>query len=308
MAKYTDEEIAAVLRQHGTGAASRILGLDERSLRRRRQKLEQKLDQPVRKNDDPERHGTHRIQFNVDDGLVMIASDAHYWPGIITTAHRGFVKLVNKLKPCAVIMNGDVVDGSQISRHPPIGWESTPLVHEEIAASQARLREIINAHKRARHIWTLGNHDARFATRLASVASEYRHVYGVHLYDHFPEWERAWSVWINDSVVVKHRIKGGIHATHNNTLWSGKTTVTGHLHSLKVCPYSDYNGTRYGIDSGTLADPGGPQFIDYTEDGPTNWRSGFIVLKFRNGRLHYPEIAQVWAPNQIEFRGEIIEV
>jgi hypothetical protein len=113
-------------------------------------------------------------------------------------------------------------------------------------------------------------------------------------------------------VVVKHRFKGGIHATHNNTLWAGKTIVTGHLHSLKVTPLSDYNGTRWGIDTGTLADPasnteGGPQF-HYNEDNPQNHRSGFIVLTFKDGQLLWPEVCNVIDQNHVSFRGEVIRV
>ena len=56
---------------------------------------------------------------------------------------------------------------------------------------------------------------------------------------------------VNGNVVIKHRMKGGIHAAHKNTLHAGTTMVTGHLHSLKVTPFSDYNGTRWGVDTGT---------------------------------------------------------
>lgn len=150
--------------------------------------------------------------------------------------------------------------------------------------------------------------NSRYETRLATVAPEYARVNGVHLRDSFPDWQPCWLVVINDSVVIKHRFRGGIHATHNNVLWSGKSIFTGHLHSLKVTPLSDYNGTRWGGDCGTLADPYGPQFADYTELNPVNWRSGFIVLTFVNGRLMWPEIVHVISDGQVEFRGEIIDV
>jgi hypothetical protein len=84
--------------------------------------------------------------------------------------------------------------------------------------------------------------------------------------------------------------------------------VTGHLHSLKVTPFDDYNGTRYGVDTGTLADPLGPQFENYLEQGPTNWRSGFVVLTYHNGQLLWPEVAKVFAPGFIEFRGKVMDV
>lgn len=84
--------------------------------------------------------------------------------------------------------------------------------------------------------------------------------------------------------------------------------VTGHLHQLKVTPYTDYNGRRYGVDTGTLADLFGPQFVDYTEANPVNWHSGFAVLTFKNGQLLQPELVQKWDEGTIEFRGQLIEV
>jgi hypothetical protein len=248
------------------------------------------------------------IPLTISDGYVLVGSDAHYWPDEITPAHRAFVKLARRLKPKIVVMNGDAVDGASISRHPPIGWESRPTIADEIGTAQKRLREIQSAAKDAELVWTLGNHDGRFETRLATVAPEYAKIHGVHLRDHFPDWQPCWATWVNDDVVIKHRIKGGIHATHNATLWAGKTTVTGHLHSLKVTPFSDYNGVRYGVDTGTMANIYGPQFEDYTEGNPVNWRSGFAVLRFIAGQLMMPQLCQVVDENHVEYLGELIEV
>jgi hypothetical protein len=89
---------------------------------------------------------------------------------------------------------------------------------------------------------------------------------------------------------------------------SGTSIVTGHLHSLKVTPYTDYNGTRYGVDTGTLADIDGKQFIDYLEDNPVNWRSGFSVLTFRDSRLLLPELAIKHSEGMLDFRGQLIDV
>lgn len=262
------------------------------------------LRHPVVKPEHP-----HRIEIEIFDGVVPIGSDAHYWPGRATTAHRAFVAFCREFKPKCIIMNGDAFDGASISRHPPIGWEGVPTVKEEIEAVQDRLSEIeLACGPGTQKIWTLGNHDSRFETRLAQVAPEYAKVNGVHLRDHFPHWQACWSAWINDNVVVKHRHKGGIHATHNSTLWAGKTTVTGHLHSLKVTPFTDYNGTRWGVDTGTLAEPYGKQFVDYCEDNPVNWRSGFVVLTFHEGRLLWPEVVSVFDEDHVEFRGKVYRV
>jgi hypothetical protein len=129
----------------------------------------------------------------------------------------------------------------------------------------------------------------------------------VHLKDHFGNWEPTWRCDVNDAV-IKHRFKGGIHATHNNTMWAGKTIITGHLHSAKVTPFTDYNGTRYGVDLGCLASPDHRAFLDYTEANPKNWREAFCVLTWKDGVLMHPELVLRWNDNAVQFRGEVIEV
>ncbi len=249
-----------------------------------------------------------RINWNIQDGHVLIGSDCHYWPGVVSTAHKAFVKFCKDLKPQAVIMNGDVFDGATVSRHARIGWENRPSVKEELETVTERLNEIQDAARGALRAWGLGNHDARFETKLANTIPEFAGVVGFHLKDHFPNWSPCWGVWINDNVVVKHRWKGGIHASYNNTLRSGVSIVTGHLHSALVRPYSDYRGTRYGVDCGTMAQPYGPQFEAYTEDNPVDWREAFCVLTFHKGKLLQPELAMKFDDGAVEFRGRVIEV
>lgn len=248
-----------------------------------------------------------RLELECRNGIIIVGSDFHYWPGPASLMHRAMVEFCKEFKPTAVIANGDVLDGSTISRHPPINWESLPTVQEEIEAAQERLGEIEKAAGRARKLHCLGNHDSRFETRLASVAPQFAKVHGVHLKDHFPLWEPCWSGWVNGHTVVKHRFKGGIHAAHNNTLWAGKSIITGHLHSAKVTPFSDYNGTRYGVDTGCIASPSARAFL-YTEDNPKNWRESFACLTLKDGRLMQPELVLRWDDTHVEFRGEVIRV
>lgn len=223
---------------------------------------------------------------------------------------RGFIRFCKELKPAAVILNGDVLDFPQISRHPPIGWTKLPSVQEEVEAAQDVLAKIEKITFKTRKIWTLGNHDSRFETRIATIAPEFAKVAGTSLVDHFPNWEPCWSAWINDNTVVKHRFKGGDHAPFNNAIKSGKHMITGHLHSAKVIPWSDYNGTRYGVDGGCLAEPEAKAFVDYTEDNPKNWRSGFVVLTYCEGELLPPELVLCHDTKRdcIIFRGEVIKV
>ncbi len=52
------------------------------------------------------------MHLELHDGVVMIASDCHYWPGVVTPAHEAFCKLAKALKPDIVVLNGDILDGA----------------------------------------------------------------------------------------------------------------------------------------------------------------------------------------------------
>jgi hypothetical protein len=295
---------------------SEELGVDIRNVHRRKKRIEERKgvslettrQGPLLKTPD----NPARKMLGIENGTVIVFSDAHFWPGIHTTAFKGLIWAIKEFQPKAIIANGDVFDGASISRFPRIGWDSTPSVIQELKACEIALGEIEDTAKKARSnsqlIWTLGNHDARFENRLAANAPQYEFVKGFTLKDHFPTWHPCWSCWPAVDVAVKHRWKGGVHATHNNAVNAGVSIVTGHLHSLKVTPFSDYNGNRFGVDTGTLAEPTGPQFENYLEDSPTNWRSGFSVLTFHNGRLLWPELVHKWDEGQVEFRGKVYDV
>lgn len=251
-----------------------------------------------------------RCQFDILNGEIIVFSDAHIWPGPLTTAQRAVIKFIKERKPRAVIANGDVMDFSSISRHDPLGFEKTPTVADELQAAQTFMSAIEGAApSNCKFFWPAGNHDQRFEGRLAKVAPEYARVHGWHLKDHFsPKWQPCYSVFINKDIVVKHRLSGGTGALRNNVLKTRKHTVTAHLHAQHVWPVSSYDGTLYGVDCGMLAEPYSEAF-SYTEDAPVDWRSGFVVLKFRDGQLLPPELVTVWQKNKsVVFRGEIINV
>jgi len=220
------------------------------------------------------------------------------------------VKLAKDFAPDAIIYNGDAFDGATISRHMPIGWEKNPSVQQELEVVEQRLGEIEDAAPKAVRVWTLGNHDMRFETFLATRIPEYKGVKGIHLRDHFPDWAPAWSVEIGGrgGALAKHRFKGGIHAARNNALLSGRTILTAHRHALQCTPVSDYDETRWGCDTGMLGQAYGPQFTGYTEDNPVDWREGFLVLTFHKGKLLPPEMVHVIGKNDVAFRGEVLRV
>jgi len=317
--KISDEDFMAAWRRiQSVSEMAKELNMTARAINYRRRSIEEKhgtiLNASSNRSPDfkisiPENN--IRVNFELDSGTIMVASDCHYWPGIVSTAHRAFVLFAKELKPKAIVMNGDVFDGASISRHPPGGtWEATPNVKQELEACQERLSEIEAASLNSKLHWTWGNHDQRFNARLAAqVGDGFKGIVGMNLLDHFPRWKFSMSVMVNGNCMIKHRYHNGIHAIYNNTLKSGTSIVTGHLHSLKVTPWTDYTGTRYGVDTGSLADVNGQQF-SYSEDNPKNHRSGFAVLTFYKGKLLPPELCEVLDEDAglIYFRGNVFEV
>ena len=316
-AACSKEEFVRLWREHQSVAkVAKILGVSERSVQVRRRNLEKALD--INLNSPDKRSPSFnvtipsngvRVSVEMDEGVIVVGSDAHYWPGIISAAHRAFVKIIKELKPQMVVLNGDAFDGARISRHPVSGFEVRPTVKQELEAVKDRLGEIEAVAGNAKLHWTWGNHDMRFGARIAAAVPEYEGVTGFSLGDHFPHWRFSTSIMVNGHTQIKHRLYNGIHAVYNAALKSGVSMVTGHLHSLKVTPWTDLTGTRYGVDTGSLADVWGDQFA-YTEDSTRNHRSGFAVLTFFEGKLMPPELVEVISEDAglVYFRGEVIKV
>lgn len=269
------------------------LGLSERSVFARRIRIQDRyavhLKTPVKELSLP-----YSIEPLSVEGPVVIFSDAHFWPNIYTDAFWILLQIIREVKPKVIINNGDAFDGARISRHSRIGWDKRPDVKDELLACKTALSMIENheAYEPASQLfWNWGNHDLRMDTYLSSHVGEMEGVKGMSLKDHFPKWTFQWGLMINGNCVVKHRYKGGVHAGHNNALWAGTSMVTGHDHHLQITRFSDYRGTRYGVQGGTLAQVNGPMF-DYAEGSPKNWQPGFIVGMF-DGDDHRFEAVEV---------------
>lgn len=316
-----DEFIRLWNQTHSTSAVAEALGVAPTNVRMRKLRIEKRRGIKLLTFDHRPAYDQSmlitadrvEVKLTLKNGVILAGGDFHFWPGIAPVMHRAYCYLANKLKPFACIWNGDAFDGASISRYPSIGWESKPTVRQELDAVIERSGEIMKAAPNAKRIWTAGNHDLRFETRLAAMASEYREVKGIHLKDHLPEWTPAWFVTVNGETPahteIRHREKGGVHASYNNTKESGVSMVTGHDHRADVVPYNDRRGRRYGVRHGMGADsPRDPQFVNYLEGRTTNWNAGIAVLTYKDGELLYPELALRIDEERFQFRGEVIRV
>ena len=296
-AACTDEEFISLFRELGSPQlVANHLGVTTRVVYARRNNMQKKYGIELMSFSDKTKItnvvNEQKIYCEVKDGVVIVFSDAHYWPGPPTVAHRALLAAVEAIKPAIVIANGDVFDGARVSRHDPLYGDKTPSPREEVEACQERMGEIEDASKNSKFLWTIGNHDSRLWRYIRINAPEVSGMPFTDLFDYFPRWKPTYAIDVNGNTLIKHRWHNGIHATYNNALKGGVNVVTGHLHRLQVTAWGDYTGRRYGIDTGTLAEPDGPQFM-YLEHNPVPWASGFAVLTYRNGILLPPELVEV---------------
>ena len=205
--KCSNEEFIRLCREVGNfHEISKILKTDLTCIFRRRRRLEKKYNillmprsekSPTMQLVIPD--NKVRLELTIKNGCGIIGSDAHYWPGRKSTSHRAFVKAAKELKPSFIIMNGDDFDGSNLSRHPRIGWEKRPTQKEELEVLRERLEEIVKAAPRAKKIRTRGNHDIRYDSYLAALAPAVEGIPGMCLTDFLPDWIHGWSVMINEN-------------------------------------------------------------------------------------------------------------
>lgn len=313
----SDEEFISEWEKIGSALTfAKIHALTERAVYNRRRSIETRLGITLPTFNDmrvsaykktEETVGNTRRGMNIEKGRVIVFSDAHFWPDQTTTAFKALLEMIKEFRPHAIVCNGDALDGASISRHPRQDWSKLPTVQEELEAVQYYLGEIEAVAKGAKMFWPLGNHDARWEMRIIENLPAFEGVVGTTLKEHFPAWLPCWSFWVNEDTCIKHRWKGGFSAGRANSLNAGVNMITGHTHHLSVMPVSDYNGTRWGVQTGTLADLHGQQF-SYTEDTPKDWNSGFVMLSFERSRLLQPEMVRVWGEDEVEFRGKIHKV
>ncbi|PZX29461.1 hypothetical protein C7416_104466 [Cupriavidus phytorum] len=288
-----------LIQQYGSvRAAARAMGLAETTLRER-----------LGRGESVQVTLSERKTVNnlaIRNGSVVIGSDAHYSPGLVTTAHKAFCNVIAEyagdLK--AVILNGDILDGGRISRHGRIGWQKTHSVKDELEAVQERMGEIEKAAKGMKLLRTTGNHCVRFDTKLAAMAPEYEGIPGFALADHLPAWKDSYRIDVNADTVIIHAVANGMHAAYNNVVkGSGFHVVTGHTHRLQAVQFRGFGKLRYGIETGMLADPEQDEF-HYLTGRNANWQSGFAVLTWRDGELLYPEFCAVRDDGKAYFRGQ----
>jgi hypothetical protein len=312
--KVTDSQfIDSWLINGGAQAVANDVGMTVRNVYARRRAIEartgRKLISEIEQGNKPTLLlPENKTQANLEflNGTMLVGSDCHYMPDSVSPAHRAFVAAAKKLKPEVICLNGDIFDFASISRHPKMNTRPMPTLQQELEAGQDRCKEIVNASPNSLFVRTLGNHDMRLDVRLANQAPEFAGLISLKTY--LPEWLDCVSMMVNDDTVILHKWANGMHAAYNNVMKGlFMNVITGHTHRLHCRPMSSsWRGgeTRFGIETGTMAEPSHEAF-DYCLDSNKDWQPGFVVLTWKDGRLQYPEFCHVVNENVV-FRGSYL--
>jgi len=281
-------------------AASRTINISDKTFQHRLQKAQATFPDGIPESLKLTKRWVYprMITKDVPSSTWIIGSDLHIWDGEPPLIYQAFIKICKTLKPDGVILNGDVLDAARISRHPAVRGTTAPKFETEVETAKRWLKKIPKTKYR---LWTIGNHDIRLDNYIAANASELDG-FIVSLQDHFKDWEFAWAFELNQTVEIRHRFRSGIHAAYNSSQHAGISTITGHTHQLQVTALRDRRGSRWGVETGTLADPYGPQF-QYTEGSPSRAQMGFAVITFdEDGTLFPPELCEMMGGRPV-FRG-----
>ena len=232
---------------------------------------------------------------------VLCLGDLHVWPGPTPLAWQAFVNVAHEIRPEIILLGGDMVDGARVSRHAQRLGTKAPKLSEEVDELRRLLAMLPPCETR---LWVWGNHDDRANQYLATHATELGDYAGT-LQDRFPEWSTAWAFSLGENCEARHRFKGGKNAAYNNTLHSGISTITWHVHQQQVQPQDDRNGRRYGIEPGMGADPYGPQF-EYGEMAPSRHVMGFALVSFDEESTVLPPELCEHSYGKMLFRGKTV--
>ena len=285
-----EEAYNAILLHGNITEAARATGISATTLRRRAEKYSVNGNPYAA----PDWTYPERIDIELRGKTILIGGDAHFWPGQRSLIWEAFVEVANDIKPDGIILNGDMIDGTRVSRHPRLRNQSAPRVVDELKECK---RQIDRLPSSGIQVWNVGNHDQRVDHYLANNAPEADELAG-SLRSWFPDWQFGYAVMINEGLPrvipaeVRHFYRSGVHARWNNGLYSGIHMITNHTHGLGTTPINNRMGRIYTVETGMLNSNHAPQF-EYHQGMQSRANGGFALLTFTDdGHLLPPELCE----------------
>jgi len=244
---------------------------------------------------------TNRVEITDTPYCMLVFSDAHF-EGHETVSFKIMCEVLKDLLKTrqlkCIVANGDIMDMSILSSFAKFHTEIRPkerTVQKEIYDSQAQINRIQKIIDKAKYpikqLATFGNHETRLSKVAMSWGRAFEDLEAFKISNLFPDWEWAMSHLIDDTVMVKHRMRGGIHTSYQNSMRAGIHIVTGHTHQLNYRTFNTYSTSSMSIQTGHLSE----SYHPYLEDNIANdWNNGFAVITIDpKEKTVHPELVQV---------------
>lgn len=232
---------------------------------------------------------------------ILVFSDAHF-EGEETVAFKIMLKVLRDLIKTkeikCIIANGDMMDLKVLSTFAKLTLELEPAsrtVQQEILDSQKqlnKLQKVINSSKSPiMQLATFGNHEERLAKWISRFGRQFEDFEGFRMDVLFPDWQWSYSFLLDDTVVVKHNMRSGIHAGYQNSWRAGINIITGHTHQLNTRSFATYSATNIAVQTGHLSE----QYHPYLKENIANdWQNGFaVVMVDPTTKTIHPELVYV---------------
>lgn len=258
--------------------------------------------------------------------LLLSISDTHaqYLDPFVWLA---FCHAVEDLRPDAILLNGDIIDGTEISSHPKIpGW-TVPL-QDELDFQKEMVRQLREDCDFDGDLFiTGGNHGvdrlARYLTQVAPALANLRslridELFGLQDYDvkllqggtiSSPRGEEdmksGFLLW--DFYRIHHGTKLGQNPAAAELKAAGRSGQSGHVHRAQVC----YGTTERDEGLSWMSTPMGCRQEAgrcYMSGTTTAWQRGFgVAFLYPDHSVHQYPVIVSGSPERITVEGHIYE-
>lgn len=264
---------------------------------------------------------------------VIVGSDFHSW-FVDPFALRVFIDTIEMVQPDVVVLNGDVFDFPQISRHRKLPGHFNLNLADEIAFGREHILKAVRmAAPNADVLLVIGNHEYRLVNYLADTAPELAALPSLRFGELFGldelkiglvvrqnflapydkqkkrELQENWAI-IGDTLVTTHGVSCAKFAADEQLKRYQKSGTSGHTHRPQII-------TSNSLGTGALSWTSTPMMAgfavgrDYVSE-PSGWQMGFAQFSIDTvNKIAVPNLVLVheryaafagrmWEPNDQE--------
>lgn len=261
------------------------------------QKVADYADRELRRYND-----LYRVEHRDERLEVVVGSDFHSW-FVDPFALRVFLDTIEMVQPDVVVLNGDVFDFPQISRHRKLPGHFNLNLADEIAFGREHILKAVRQRApKAEILFVIGNHEYRLVNYLADTAPELAALPSLRFGELFGldelkiglvvrqnflapydkqkkrELQENWNV-VGGTLVVTHGVSCAKFAADEQIKRYQKSGTSGHTHRPQII-------TANSLGTGALSWTSTPMMAgfavsrDYVSE-PSGWQMGFGVFSIK---------------------------